>query len=652
MMKEFKGYNQICFPGCCVLPNGVRFYLETMSAEAGVILYDRGSSVEKKRIPFTAEDRHGRILCKEVELKNPEKIAYAFYEKNGEQERIFADPRARAFDGKFTYGEPRKELRRAILPALDFDWAGDKKTHTAYENSFWYLLHVRGFTKHTSSNVKNKGTFAGIEEKLDYLQSLGVTSLELQPVCDFDEMDVYVEKPSSVTDVYYPGIPIPEAPYSTGAKAKCNYWGYQEAYYYAPKAAYGSRKDVTEEFAHLVRTLHERGMELILQFFFPAYYPQQEMLSILRFWAVTYHVDGFRLLGERIPMQMLAADPVLADCKLVSDHLEGVGECNRTYYDLGMPRRMALSQDDFLYPVRRLLKGDEGMVEETLRMMRSNPAGFGRINYITSYRGFTLMDLFSYDRKHNEDNGEENRDGNDFNFSWNCGEEGPSRKRKVKELRSRQVRNALTILLLSAGTPEIFMGDEFGNSQKGNNNPYCIDSPVTWLDWKDAGKNPEIMEHLKAMTELRKANPILHYVRELTLMDPVSLGYPDLSYHGESAWRAQTEPYSRSMGILYSNAYAQENHGADAELLYAGINLHWNEKVLSLPRPPKAKRWKMVLTTGEAPAMEEDGLSAKVPPRSIVLFITEADPDYREYKAGKGRKLRSAGKEKETKGSK
>ncbi len=638
-MRDYMGYNQICFPGCCKLPEGVRFYLETVADRAGILLYHRGSGEEWKRIPFEPEDRQGRVFCKLVEISEPQKIAYAFYEVTGDKERIFADPRARAFDEKPVYGEKIQEVRRAVLPDLTFDWGEDRRPGTLYENSFWYLLHVRGFTKHASSGVKHRGTFAGIEEKLEYLQDLGVTALELQPVCDFEEMEVFTEIPASVKGVYYPGICLPEVPYGNKGEAKCNYWGYREGYYYAPKAAYAAGKNAPAEFAGLVKSLHRRGMELILQFFFPPYYPRQEVLSILRFWAVFYHVDGFHLIGERIDMQMLASDPLLADCKLVCDHLEGVGECNRTYYDLGMQRRMALCQDDYQYPIRRLLKGDEGMVEETLRMLRSNPAGFGRINYITSYRGFTLMDLFSYDRKHNEANGEDNRDGNDFNFSWNCGEEGPSRKRKVKELRSRQVRNALTLLLLGAGTPQIFMGDEFGNSQKGNNNPYCIDSPVTWLDWKDQQKNPEILEHLKAMQEIRRANPILRYKRELTLMDPASLGYPDLSYHGESAWKAQTEPYSRSIGILYSNAYAKDRSGEDAELLYAGINLHWNEKTLSLPRPPKGKRWKLVLTTGDAPALEEEGLSARLQPRSLALYETETDPDYREYRPKRGRRI-------------
>lgn len=544
--------------------DGVRFCLETDSCDCGIILYDVAGKNELKRIPFEASDRIGNLYCKTVPGISASEISYLFYTGDA----LISDPRATGTVPGREYGVPVSEPLKAVISSGDFDWEGDKCPYLTYEDSFWYLLHVRGFTRSASSGVRARGTFAGILEKLDHLTSIGVTTLELQPCYEFVEWDEETER--------------------------INYWGYKPGSYYAPKAAYSYSDDPAREFRSLVKELHKRNMEICMQFYFAPDFPEAEVLEILRYWVVNYHVDAFHLMGIDIPMRLLSADSLLARTKILSDHLENVN------FDAlkkrGTQRVIGYYTDDFQYPLRRLIKSDDGQVAESLAMLRNNPADYGRINFLSSYRGFTLMDMVSYDRKHNEENGEEGRDGSDFNFSWNCGEEGPTRRKKIRDLRIRQIKNAYSILMLGAGTPLIFMGDEFGNSQKGNNNPYCIDSPVTWLDWKDAAKNSELTQYLKMLVALRKKYSVLRRNRELYMIDTENCGFPEISYHSDTAWRVASEYYSRSFGVMYCEKNA-------ASLIYAAVNMNWEETSLAFPRPPKGYEWKLVLST--VPASEK-----------------------------------------------
>ena len=558
-----------------VTGKGVRFCLETDSCDCGIILYDAKGENELKRIPFESSDRIGNLYCKTVPDVEASGISYIFY-VDGEP---VSDPRATGFVPGREYGVPVSSPMKALIGIDDFDWEDDRNPYLSYEDSFWYLLHVRGFTRSATSGVKARGTFAGIQEKLDHLSSIGVTTLELQPSYEFIEWDEETER--------------------------INYWGYKPGLYYAPKAAYSYSDDPSCEFRNLVKALHKRGMEICMQFYFAPGFPEAEVLEILRYWVVNYHIDAFHLMGIDIPMRLLSADSLLARTKILSDHLENVNfEALRKR---GSQRFIGYYSDDFQYPLRRLIKSDDGQVSDCLAMLRNNPADYGRINFLSSYRGFTLMDMVSYDRKHNEENGEEGRDGSDHNFSWNCGEEGPTRRKKIRDLRIKQIRNAYSILMLGAGTPLIFMGDEFGNSQKGNNNPYCIDSPVTWLDWKDASRYSELTEYLKSLVALRKKYSVLRSSRELFMIDTENCGFPEISYHSDTAWRAASEYYSRSFGIMYCEKDAQS-------LVYAAVNMNWEEAFLALPRPPKGYEWKLVLSTDpgcgkndvyEEPAAEE-----------------------------------------------
>lgn len=589
---------------------GIRFAIASKADNCGIILYDRKTGHPQVKIAFSPEERLGNIYCKYVKNIDAHKVAYQFYE----EDNIFADPYARGFFGKEVYGKERRDNElKAVIENRSFDWQNDVKPRIPYKDCICYCLHVRGFTKHVSSGVANRGTFAGLTEKIPYLKESGITTVELQPVYEFLEMT---------------GTDAGEAPgYQGKEEARLNYWGYTKGYYYAPKAAYAAGEDSGTEFKELVRAFHKNGMEIVLQFYFPTEVNRGEIAEILRFWVLEYHVDGFHLIGENLPVTILAQDALLADSKLWYYSFD----TDKLYAKEEVPAycNLAVYQDDYLYAMRRYLKGDEDMLNTVLYQMRSIPQKTGRIHYFSNYHGMTMADMVSYDRKHNEDNGEDNRDGSDYNCSWNCGEEGITRRKKVRELRMKQLKNALCMLFFTQSTPLIFMGDEFGNSQKGNNNPYCQDNEITWLNWKDLDKNKELYEFFKMIVQLRKEHPILHLEREPRVMDYISCGYPDLSYHGGSAWRSQTGGYHRHVGIMYCGKYVKVNRSKEDNFFYLGINMHWEPHTLALPKLPKGMSWRSLfstanLTDGKISHKTEDSeLVRTIVARSITVFIGE-----------------------------
>lgn len=599
----------------------VRFSFVSEKADCGILLYDRQTGRRINKIPFTAQERIGNVYCKYINDIDITAVSYQFYE----EERIVPDAHARVFSGKVAYGKERtlKDLK-ATFSMDHFEWKGDVRPHIPYEECICYCAHVRGFTKHASSGVSGKGTFQGMMEKIPYLKEIGVTTVELQPVYEFLEIPTEEERLKS-----FPLGLVSEEEMDALCPKRLNYWGYKKGYYYAPKTAYATGADASAELKELVRAFHENGMEIVLQFYFPNDFERGEIADILWYWVLEYHVDGFHLMGEQIPVNMLAKDPMLSDTKLWYYDFD-----EETIYGRGKApayRNLARYNDDCLYNMRRYLKGDENLLKDVLYQMRVNPECKGHIRYLTNYAGMTLMDLVSYDRKHNEANGEDNRDGNPHNFSWNCGEEGPSRKKKIVALRKRQIKNAMTMLLLGQSTPLIFMGDEFGNSQKGNNNPYCQDNTVTWLDWKDIERGGELLAFWKLLVELRKSHPIFRMKSEMNMMDSLSCGYPDLSYHGQNAWRMQTEGYNRHAGIMLCGKYAKKENGEEDSFLYIGMNMYWEEQKLALPDLPKGMEWKCILSTDDgngkvdsAKTVSEKTVSGiktvTIPARCVCLF--------------------------------
>ncbi|MGN1147599.1 MAG: hypothetical protein ACI4TB_04200, partial [Lachnospiraceae bacterium] len=402
----------------------------------------------------------------------------------------------------------------------------------------------------------------------------------------------------------------------------------------SPKNSYAYSKDAVTEFKDMVKTLHQNGMEIIMQFYFTEKVSEQEIPEILRYWVMEYHVDGFHLKGENINTGVLAADPALARTKLwYYGFSEKKSEADATVGTVTGMRQLAEYRDDYRYDMRRFLKGDEGMLPSVMYYLRCNPSWEGKVNYLTNYDGFTLMDLVSYERKHNEANGEENKDGNDYNASWNCGQEGHTRKRTVAALRLKQIKNALMLLFLSQGTPLLFMGDEFGNSQEGNNNPYCQDNTITWLNWRNLESGREIYDFSRALIKLRREHPVFRQEKELRLMDYGSCGYPDASYHGEVPWRPDTASYSRQLGVMYCGKYAYVDKRTPDDFFYVAYNMHWEPHQFAMPKLPRGLCWELCMSsdTELLKVLPKKQTEVSVPGRCICVFkgtkenMTETD---------------------------
>ena len=346
--------------------------------------------------------------------------------------------------------------------------------------------------------------------------------------------------------------------------------------------------------------------------------PPQTALECLRFYMLEYHVDGFVVNPYSVPWEMLCADPLLKDIKLMR------------------------KDDAFQNIMRRFLKGDENMINDVIWALSHHSATDGKCNYITAQTGFTLWDLVSYDCKHNEANGENNTDGPDFNFSWNCGAEGPSRKKAVMALRKNQVRNAFQLLLLAQGTPCILAGDEFYNSQKGNNNVYCQDNETGWVDWTKLKTDNTLFNYVKELIAFRKSHPCLHRAEELKGLDRTACGMPDVSYHGENAWQVKSEVYSRQLGVLY----AGEDLG-DTEC-FTAYNMHWLPHEYALPSPGKEKRWCLAADTEggfkETPVPVEDQKKIELKERSITVLVSGKLPEQPKKSASRSRAKKSSGK--------
>ncbi|RKJ21893.1 hypothetical protein D7X48_03135 [bacterium D16-50] len=600
---------------------GVRFSFVSRAASCGILLYDRKTGRELEKVPFAQEDRIGNVYCSTLKNIDADSVSWLFYE----EDMPVPDDRGRAFPGRQAFGKAAdvRDLR-AAFPEEGFEWGVDRFPRIPYHQAIGYCLHVRGFTKHASSGVKHRGTFAGLAEKIPYLREIGVTTIELQPAYEFTELPYREEAVRESAHGMRTGEPRfgdgTNPPFEWNpAQRKLNYWGYKKGFYYAPKAAYAAG-DPAGEFKALVRELHRNHMELVMQFYFPWGVQPGEITEILRFWVLEYHVDGFHLMGENLMADMLAADELLADTKIWYYCFDTGSNGNQApaYPHLGE------YNDAWYYDMRRFLKGDGGMLDSVLYHMRHIPDQAGAIHYISNYYGFTLADLVSYDRKHNEHNGEENRDGNDYNCSWNCGEEGAARRKRTRQLRLRQMKNAMCLLLFSQSTPLLFMGDEFGNSQKGNNNPYCQDNAITWLDWEQGKKNKEILDFWKKLVAFRREHPILHPAKELRLMDYLACGYPDLSYHGQNAWQPRTDGCFRHIGIMFCGKYAQREEKSDDTFLYLAMNMDWVGQELALPKLPKGMEWTKAFSTEETEDTKEEeksGWLRKVGPRAISVYV-------------------------------
>lgn len=555
--------------------------------ECKLLLYRTG-----KKTPcasFLMEESVGEIHA--AAISGIDVSAYEYnYEIDG---RVVQDPYAVSFSGRSRWlirGEHKEHEVRGRFYKEEYDWEGDRPIQLPYNRVIAYTLHVRGFTKDAASKVKYKGTFQGVVEKLAYLKELGINQIQCMPVYEFDEY----RKQERMEYMPAPGKKFQETLVQRHP-GDINYWGYGKAYYFAPKSAYSADGDGVKGLKDMVKAFHREGIEVVLEMPFAEGVSGQHMVECLRYYVLEYHIDGFILNPYAAPMDSICSDPLLKKTKIMKH------------------------QESFQSVMRRFLKGDEGMVGDVIYWLRHHSRKEGIFNYITSHTGFTLNDLVSYDKKHNEANGENNQDGPDYNYSWNCGAEGPSRKKGIMALRRSQIRNAFFLLLLAQGTPCILAGDEFGNSQKGNNNVYCQDNPTGWVNWKASLAGEETLDFVKKLIKLRKSCPLFWPEEEPLGVDRVGSGIPDVSYHGESAWKVPSEISSRQLGIYYSAVSPEDE---DCFVVY---NMHWLAHSFALPGLFKGKSWYLAASTEEGvlkePVLLEDQRRVEAKARTIMLIV-------------------------------
>lgn len=588
------------------------------ASQCALLLYQKGTNQKKARLPFPEEGRTGHVWTMTVygDFKDME---YAF-EEDG---RECPDPYGRAFKGHDRWGDKnnsKRPLRTPLGRQEAYDWEGDRPLELAFEDCIMYRIHPRGFTKHPSSGLgpKERGTFKGIASRIPYLKELGITTVEMMPPVEFQEI-LLPEQPEQA----YAG----EEP-ETG-KMRLNYWGYAPAFSFAPKASYSSLggESASREFKDMVKAFHRAGLEVVIELYLDGTRTPDYALELARFWVLEYHVDGIHLTGFW-PLKMIGEDPYLGRTKLFAENWENV--------DPGQKRHLCEYNQGFMLDMRGFLKGDEGKLNQVIYHTRHNPETLGAVNYMAGANGFTMADMVSYDRKHNEDNGEENRDGTDYNQSWNCGAEGPTRKKKILAMRRRQLRNAMLFLFLSQGMPLLLAGDEFGRTQKGNNNAYCQDNEISWVNWSLLKTHKELYEFARCAIRFRREHSLFHLPKEPALMDYASVGMPDVSYHGVKAWYPEFDSFRRQLGIFYCGQYGKKPDGSPDDYFYVAYNMHWEPHEFALPHLPKGLIWHTAFDTyedscngiyeaGREPVLE-DQRRCMVMARSIMVLVGKSAP--------------------------
>ena len=648
--------------GAMALPAGVSFTVHTHEGTGcELLLFHREEEEPYAVLPFPEEYRIGDVYSMIVFGLNIEEFEYAYridgpwepekglrFDKNA----ILLDPYARAVTGQSVWGRHQEKNYHARVVKDIFDWGNTPQSKKELSELVIYELHVRGFTRHPSSGVSHKGTFAGLKEKIPYLKELGINAVELMPVFEFDETMNSRE---------------------ADGKKLLDYWGYNTVSFFSPNTSYTAASEYNREgteFKELIRALHENGIEVILDVVFNhtaegneqgpcfcfkgfdnrIYYMltpdgwyynfsgcgntlncnhpmvRQMILECLRYWTVYYRVDGFRfdlasILGRNedgSPMnwppllESLACDPLLDNVKLIAEAWDAGG-----VYQVGSfpaAGRWAEWNGRYRDALRSYLKGDLWEAENAaMRIAGSfdmygtggqeeeengenggrirNYAGYNScVNFLTCHDGFTLYDLYSYNEKHNEANGWNNTDGADDNRSWNCGTEGETDEEAVLSLRMRLIRNACTVLLCSRGTPMFLAGDEFGNTQYGNNNAYCQDNEISWLDWRLLEKNRELFDFFRYMIRFRLEHPAIR--RELP---DAACGLEGVRIYGADA--ASGEEAARDAGTIGICFAGHDSGKGRDDLVYLALNVYWEDVRITLPVLKDGSFWYVCVNT-------------------------------------------------------
>lgn len=665
--------------GATAIPGGVNFTVHSLNATScELLLFKRTENIPFAVLKYPEEYKVGNVYSMIVFGLDIEEFEYAYrldgpYEpRKGlifDKSKYLLDPYAKAVTGQSVWGKPitADNVYKARVVKNDFDWKNFKQPNIPMEDLIIYELHVRGFTKDGSSGLDEieRGTFEGLRKKIPYLKELGVNAVELMPIFEFDETRDRREVDGNVLLDYWGYNPISFFAPNTSYTSDIEY----------------NREG--NELKRLITELNENNIEVFLDVVFnhtaegnelgpyisfkgfdnniyymltpDGYYynfsgcgntlncnhpiVQQMIIECLRYWVINYRVDGFRfdlatILGRNedgSPMnkppllQSLAFDPVLGNVKLIAEAWDAGGlyqvgsfpswnrwsEWNGKYRD---DIRSFLKGDaGFAYPASNRITGSTDLYDEFYRGSNAS------VNFITCHDGFTMYDLFTYNTKHNEANGWNNTDGTNDNLSWNCGTEGETDNEEVNALRRRMVRNACAILMTSRGIPMFYAGDEFCNTQFGNNNAYCQDNIISWLDWTLLDKNKDMFNFFKNVINFRKTNTVLR--RNVGIC---SLGFPPVSTHGLKPFENRYNSETRYIGVMFAGR-CETDEDID-KIIYIAINTHWNYQRFKMPDILYKYKWQMVVNTMDEKGYVEDnniildGTECEIGPRTVMIF--------------------------------
>lgn len=670
--------------GACVASNGVSFTINSHGAtRCTLLLFKPQAPKPYARIPFPDSYRIGDTYSMLVYDIKPDEFEYAFsfdgpYEPAKgllfNEENVLLDPYSRAVTGQRKWGEKPEGGKdfeyRARVVKSSFDWGNIKQLEQPFEDLVIYEIHVRGYTKDKSSGVSAPGTFAGLKDKIPYLKDLGINAVELMPIFEFDEMES-----ARVVD----GVQL----YNYWGYNTVSFFAPNTSYAFNEEHNHEG-----DELKSLIKALKENGIEVILDVVFNHTAEGNEMgpcfsfkgidnnvyymltpdahyynfsgcgnvmncnhpvvrsfiIDCLRHWAIEYRVDGFRfdlasILGRDqngAPManppilESLAFDPVLGKMKLIAEAWDAGG-----LYQVGsFPswNRWAEWNGRYRDDMRSFLKGDDGMAGNAITRITGSRDLYSQesrghkasVNFMTCHDGFTLYDLYSYNEKHNEKNGWNNTDGDNNGHSWNCGAEGETDDPNVNGLRRRLIKNAFAALLCSRGPAMFFAGDEFCNTQFGNNNAYCQDNIISWLDWSRLEKFKEIHDFVRHMIQFRKEHPIL---RKMT--KPSSCQFPEISVHNGTPFNASTDYKTKLIGIMYAGRNEEDT---EDDIVFYCMNAYWEPLVMQLPVLPNGKHWHVDTNTNAEYFDGEDftektellGVNTiRVPARTTIILVAE-----------------------------
>ncbi len=666
--------------GSVIVPGGVSFTISSQNATScELVLFKRNEYEPFAKIPFPEHYKIGNVYSMIVFELNIEEFEYA-YSIDGpydierglvfDKSKYLLDPYAKAVAGqsKWGYKPEYANQYRARVVINDFDWGNSKQLGINMKDLIIYELHVRGFTNDLSSGVGYPGTFEGLSDKIPYLKELGINAVELMPIFEFDELkDMRIVNGKRVLDYWgYNAVSFfaPNTSYTAGTE-------------------YNREGD---ELKALIKKLHKNGIEVILDVVFNhtaegnedgpyisfkgvdnniyymltpngKYYNfsgcgntincnhpivQNMILDCLRYWVTEYRVDGFRfdlasILGRNedgSPMSQppllknLAFDHILANVKLIAEAWDAGG-----LYQVGsFPSWNRWSEWNGKYrdDIRRFLKGDLGLANIVAERISGSHdlydpiyRGNASVNFITCHDGFTLYDLYSYNEKHNEANGWNNTDGDNNNNSWNCGIEGDTDDENILKLRKRMIKNACAVLLSSRGIPMILAGDEFCNTQFGNNNPYCQDNEISWLDWSLLEDNKDIFDFFKNMIKFRKSHPVL---KDST--KPALCGFPSSSKHGNLPWNTDLLEETKTLGVMLAGRNEKDDKD---DIIYIAINAYWEKQDVILPDLPKGLEWRTAVNTALSEGLDfvknidemiKVGTKIELEPRSVMILCS------------------------------